>query len=109
MPMMAAFLLAASMLGQNRDTKPADLVPLLISSDRVERHEAAEALAKLRSVPEFALENIVGYFKAEVTQAMVPDTRPVRDDAEALEKIPVVGDKLSIARIKANPAQHLER
>ncbi len=107
--MMVHILFVASMLGQVRDSKPAELVPLLVSSDRAERHEAAESLLKLPSVPESALPNIVQYLKLEVSQAMIPNARPVRGDATILEKLPIEGDEISVARIKANPAQYFER
>ena len=73
--MMVLVLLVASMLGQPGDGKPAEIVPLLVSSDRMERHKAAETLTKLPSVPESALPNIIQYLKLEVSQAMIPDTR----------------------------------
>jgi hypothetical protein len=58
MPKMVAVLLAASMLSQAEDSKPAELVSRLVSSDRMVRHKAAEALLKLPAVPESALPNI---------------------------------------------------
>jgi hypothetical protein len=40
---------------------------------------------------------------------MVPDTRPVRGDIEALDRLPVVGDELSLARLKAGAGQYVEK
>lgn len=107
--MIVSLLLAASMLSHAGDSKPAELVPLLVSSDRMERHKAAVALLKLPSVPESAVPDIIQYLKLEVAQAMVPDTRPVRGDIAVIDRLPVVGDELSIARLKANADQYVEK
>jgi hypothetical protein len=107
MPKMVAVLLVASMLSQAEDSKPA--VSRLVSSDRMVRHKAAEALLKLPGVPESALPNIIQYLKLEVAQAMVPDTRPVRGEVETIDRLPVTGDELSLARLKAGGDQYVEK
>jgi hypothetical protein len=82
--MMAPVLVALSMLGQARDAQPAELIPLLTSTDRVKRYEAAVALTKLQKVPGDAVEAIVAYLKLEVTQAMLLDGYMRRFDGAAL-------------------------
>jgi hypothetical protein len=79
----------------------------LTSGDRKERHKAALALSALKVVPESAAGQIVGYIKAEVTDALTPDTRPVRDDVQPMERIPMVGDEVSVSRLKADPANYV--
>ena len=107
--MMVPLVFVASMLGQTQDANTAELVRLLVSSDRMERHQAAESLVKLPSVPESALPNIIQYLKLEVSGAMLPDTRPVRGKGKPIEKLPMVGDELSIPRLKAGGDQYLEK
>jgi hypothetical protein len=108
MPMMVAVLLATSMLGQARNAKPVEVPPLLVSSDRMERNKAAGDLTAMPSIPESALPDIIQYLKLEVAQAMVPDTRPAHQDVQDLDRIPVVGDELSLARLKASADQYIE-
>ncbi len=109
--MMGTILLALSMLmqGQIGGAKPSELIALLSSADRMKRYEAAVALAKLPRVPENALDAIVGYLKLEVTQAMVPEGGRAREGGKPLVRLPVLGDEITLSRIKANPSTYVER
>ena len=106
--MMAPVLLALSMLGQARDEKPSVLIPLLTSADRMKRHEAAVSLAQMPKVPEDALEAIAGYLKLEVMQAMVPDKRADKEGGKPMARLPMVGDEITLPRIKADPAAYVD-
>jgi hypothetical protein len=108
MPMMVSVLLVASMFGQARNAKTVEVLPLLVSSNRMERNKAAGDLTAMPTIPESALPDIIQYLKLEVAQAMVPDTRLARQDVQLLDRIPVVGDELSLARLKANADRYIE-
>jgi hypothetical protein len=84
-------------------------IALLRSADRGERYRAALSLAKLRSLPESAVEPIVDYIKLQVEDAMVPPAmgRP-RVDAR-VKKVPVTGEETSVSAIKANPGRYIGR
>jgi hypothetical protein len=106
---MLSLLFAALTLGQPRHAPaPADLLAPLVSTDRMERSKAAGKLLALPTIPESALPDIIQYLKLEITEAMVPDTRPARGDSRELDRIPVVGDELSLARLKAEPNKYIE-
>jgi hypothetical protein len=104
---MFAVLIAVAMIGQNPDVKLSESIRNLASDDRLERHDACEALKGARSLPESAIEPILSYLKLEVEQAMIPTVGVGRAKVIEIPKLPVVGDEVSIARIKANPDRYI--
>ena len=92
-----------------QEKKPLnELTSHLNSADRMKRCSAAESLSKLAQTPEVAVPGIVSYVKLEIEQAMLPETGAKRP-GESRETLPVVGDEVSLARIKANPDQYTDR
>jgi hypothetical protein len=92
-----------------QEKKPLnELTSHLNSPDRMKRCSAAESLSKLAQTPEAAVPGIVSYVKLEIEQAMLPETGAKRP-GESRETLPVVGDEVSLARIKANPDQYTDR
>ena len=59
-------------------------------------------------MPESVVPRVVTYVKLGIEEAMLPETGAKRDHPTR-ETLPVVGDEVSLARIKANPAQFTDR
>jgi hypothetical protein len=80
----------------------------LNSPDRLKRCSAAESLSKFAQIPDSAVPGIVSYLKLEIEQAMLPETGAKRA-GPSTEILPVVGDEVSLARLKANPDLYTDR
>jgi len=110
---LATFAFYFLVLGTSRawpqEKKPSnELISSLTSPDRLMRCSAAESLSNFAQIPDTAVPGIVYYLKLEIEQAMLPETGAKRADPST-EKLPVVGDEVSLARIKANPDQYTDR
>ena len=106
---MILALVVVAAIGQNPPAEVVKSIQQLASHDRLERHAACQALRKVRSLPESAIDPIVSFLKLEVEQAMVlPEPGdPNRD--RRIKKIPTIGDEASISAIKANPDRYIGR
>jgi len=74
----------------------------------MKRCSAAESMSRFAEIPESAVPGIVSYVKLEIEQAMLPEAGAKRT-GESTKTLPVVGDEVSLPRIKANPDQYTDR
>jgi hypothetical protein len=107
---LACFLLAigAAQAWPQEKNLFIELTKLLDSPDRKKRCSAAAELARFAQVPESVVPRAVTYVKLGIEEAMLPEAGAKRDHPTR-ETLPVVGDEVSLAGIKANPAQYTDR
>jgi hypothetical protein len=84
------------------------LTNLLVSPDQMKRCLAAQSLSVYPQIPEAAVPHIVSYIKLGIEQAMSPEAVAKREHSTK-ETLPIVGDEVSLTRIKANPTQYTDR
>jgi hypothetical protein len=77
----------------------------LDSADRSVRIAAVRALLESKTVPKEAVEPLIEMIRRELVEAL--QSPPIAGKPEPIKKIPIKGDEVSLARIKANPKQYV--
>jgi hypothetical protein len=100
-------LLGSAVLAQEPITVDPEIVRALRSSDRAERYDAITKVSRLDKVPESLLEPIASFIRLEVSDAIAPDGPAQVGNQGPITEVPLVGDEVSLVRLKANPDDYI--
>lgn len=79
----------------------------LISRDRPERLAAIQEVAQLQELPESLINPVISFIRVEFAQSLVEDIGTSGVVRKPTSMIPLAGDEVSLARIKANPQDYI--
>jgi hypothetical protein len=87
---------------------PEDLRPIiegLKSNERDKRFEAIHSVERLPAVPPPLVDPLVSFLHLEAEGALLPETHNKNRPLKPITKVPLTGEELSLARLKADPTK----